>query len=116
MAFGKRVRFEALREVGFAGIGAAYVALGAATSDYTRIVSVFNSTNQDVYISLNGGVTHHLRIASGTGQVFDLTTNKVRDDGFFIAKGTTFYQRHCGAVAPTSGNLWIQVAYADGGV
>lgn len=116
MAFGRRVRFEPLREVGFAGIGALYAALGAATTDYTRIISIFNSTNQDAYISLNGGVTNHLRIASGTGQVFDLTTNKVRDDGFFIPKGTVFYQKYCGAIAPTTGNLWIQVAYADGGV
>ena len=115
MAFGKRVRFEAVREVAFGGIGAAYAALGVATTDYTRILSIFNSTNQDAYISLNG-VTHHIRLASGTGQVFDFTTNKVRDDGFFIPKGTIFYQRHCGAIAPTSGNIWIQVTYADGGV
>jgi len=115
MAFGKRVRFEGLREVAFGGIGAAYAPLGTATVDYTRILSIFNGTNKDIYISLNG-VTNHLRIGSGTGQVFDFTTNKVRDDGFFIPKGTTFFIRYEGAVAPTTGAAWIQVAYADGGI
>lgn len=113
MVFGRRVHFDPVRLVAFGGIGAGYAALGAATTDYARILSIFNSTNQDVYISLDG-VTDHLRIAAGTGQVFDLTANKVRDDGFFIPLGTVFYQKRAGA-APGSGNLWIQIAYAEGG-
>lgn len=114
MAYGTRVRFEELREAGFAAIGAGYTAVGAATSDHTRLVAFYNSTDADVYISLNGA-TPHLRIASGSGQVLDLTTNKVRDDGLFVDQGTVFYQKRV-AGAPTTGTLWIQVMYADGGV
>lgn len=114
MAFGTRVRFEEIREAAFGAIGAAYLAVGGATSDHTRLVSFFNSTDADVYISLNGA-TNHLRIAAGSGQILDLTTNKVKDDGLFIDEGTIFYQKRVGA-APTTGSLWIQVMYADGGV
>jgi hypothetical protein len=114
MAYGTRVRFEELREAAFGVIGAAYAAVGGSTSDHTRLVSFFNSTDTDVYISLNGA-TNHLRIAAGSGQVLDLTTNKVRDDGLFIDEGTFFYAKRA-AGAPSSGSLWIQVMYADGGV
>jgi len=114
MAYGTRVRFEELRLAAFGAIGAAYAAIGGATSDHTRLVSIFNSTDADIDISLNG-VTTHMRIAAGSGQVLDLTTNKVRDDGLFIDQGTIFYQKRS-AGAPSTGNLWIQVMYADGGV
>ena len=114
MAYGTRVRFEAIREAAFGTIGAAYSAVGSATGDHTRLAAIFNSTDADVYIPLDG-VTNHLRIASGSGQIFDLTTNKVRDDGLFIAQGTTFYVKRA-AGAPSSGLVWIEVLYADGGV
>ena len=114
MAFGTRVRFEAIREVAFGLIAAGYTAVGLKTTDHTRLISFFNSTGADIYISLDG-VTNHLRIAAGSGQVLDLTTNKVRDDGLFIDEGTVFYQKRA-AGAPSTGNLWIQVMYADGGV
>ena len=113
MTFGKRVNFEPVREVAFGGIGAAYAALGGPTIDYPRIFSIYNTTNTDVYISLNA-TTNHMRIPAASSIVRDLTTNKVRDDGFFIPKGTTFYQKRAGA-APAAGNVWIEVIYADGG-
>ena len=114
MAYGTRVQFEELRRVGFAGIGAGYAALGGATSDHTRLVSIINGTDVDVDICLDNGPTA-ICVAANSGQVFDLTTNKVRDDGLFIKKGTIFYQKRTSG-APTKGNLWIQVMYADGGV
>jgi hypothetical protein len=113
MAFGTRVRFEAVREAAFGVIAAGYTAIGTATTDHTRLISIFNSTDVDVYISLDG-VTNHIRMAAGSGQVFDLTTNKVCDDGLFIKKETIFYQKRV-AGAPSSGAVWIQVMYADGG-
>ena len=114
MAYGTRVSFETLRTSAFGAIGAAYSAVGTATSDHVRLVSFFNSTDIDVIISLDG-VNDHIRLASGSGQVFDLTTNRVRDDGFFIPVGTTFYAKRA-AGAPSSGNVWIQVMVASGGV
>jgi len=114
MAFGRRVALDPVREAAFGAVGAAYAALGAATTDYARIVSIYNSTDTDVYISLDG-VNDHIRVASGSGQVYDFSANKARKaDGFFIEKGTVFYQMRAGG-APTTGNVWIQVVYAAGG-
>ena len=115
MAYGIRADFEAVREVAFGGVGAAYAALGTGTDDYIRIVSIINSTDADIYVSTDG-TTNHFRIASGTGQIIDLTTNRAsKATGLFLERGTIFYQKHAG-VAPTSGNLWIQTVFADGGV
>jgi hypothetical protein len=114
MAYGRVVAFDELREAGFAAVAAGYTAIGGATSDYARLVAMFNSTDTDVYISLNG-VTNHIRLASGTGQIFDFTTNKVRDDGLFVREGTVFYQKRA-AGAPSVGSVWIEVVYATGGV
>lgn len=114
MAFGTRVRFEPVREVAFGSIGASYTALGTPTSDHTRLFSVNNGTNADVYVSFDG-TTNHLRVAGNSFQLFDFSSNKVRDDGFFVDAGTTFYVKRVSA-APTMGSLWVEVAYASGGV
>lgn len=114
MAYGKRVAFEAVREVAFGGIGAAYAALGAATIDNTRIITFHNTTDADVYITMDLTIDQ-LRIAAGSDEVYDFTANKVRDDGFLLEKNTTFYVKHAG-VAPTTGNVWIHSIYAEGGI
>jgi len=114
MTYGTRVKFEPLRSVAFGAIGAGYAALGTATTDHSRLFSIFNSTNTDVLISFDGA-TDHMRIAAGSGQVLDLSTNKIRDDGLFLRKETIFYIKRA-AGAPASGNVWIQVMAADGGV
>ncbi len=115
MAFGTRVKFEAVREVAFGGVGAAYTALGSALGDRARIVTVYNTTDTDVYIS-DDGVTDKWRIPSGSGKVLDLTAAKVRDDGLFVHEGTVFYQKRTAMGAPTVGNVWIEVTAADGGI
>lgn len=114
MAYGTRVRFEELRELAFGGIGAAYAAVGGATGDHTRLFTLNNTTNTDLYISTDG-VKNHLRVAAGSAKIFDLTANKVKDDGLFVDQGTTFYVKRA-AGAPTTGLIWIEAMYADGGV
>lgn len=114
MAYGTKLQFEPVREVAAASITASFAAVGTATIDHTRIVSFVNGTNADVYVSLDG-TNNHLRIASNSFKLFDLTTNKVSDDGLFIAQGTIFQIKLVGAAA-TTGTFWIEVAYASGGV
>lgn len=114
MAYGRRAFFGTLREAAFGSVGAGYTALGGAFTDYARIVSIFNSTDQDIYVSFNGS-TNHMRVASGSGQVLDLCSNEVRDDGFFLPIGTVIYQKRVSG-APSTGAVWAQVVYATGGV
>ena len=113
MAYGRRVQFEPIREVAFGGIGAGYTAIGGATIDYTRMVSMFSTLDAEVYISLDG-INDHIRIPVTLGRVWDFNANKI-DDAFFIGKETTFYIKRV-AGAPTSGNFWIEVTYAGGGL
>lgn len=113
MSFGSRVTFEPVRELAFGGIGAAYAAIGAVTVDYTRLVRFVNSTDVEVYISLDGS-TNHIRIAAGSFLLLDFTSNEVGEVGFFVAKGTIFYTKSV-AGAPSSGSVWIEVVYGHGG-
>ena len=114
MAYGRVARFEPIREIAFGAIGAAYSAVGTLTTDYTRLFSITNTTDADVYISFDG-VDNHLRVITGSAKVYDISTNKVRDDGLFIPKGTVFYVKRA-AGAPGSGLVAIEVMYASGGV
>jgi len=114
MAYGTNAQFDSIREVAFGAIGAAYAALGSALSDNSRIISIFNSTDQDVYITDNVA-RDEMRIASGTGQILDLAGNKSDRDGMMINKGRQFYIKRAGG-APSSGAVWLQNVYASGGV
>jgi hypothetical protein len=114
MAYGRNARFEPIREVAFGAIGAGYSAVGTLTTDYARVLWVKNSTDTDLYFSTDG-VTDMKRIFSGTMEVIDITTNKVRDDGLFLPKGTVFYVKRT-AGAPSTGFFVVEVLYASGGV
>ncbi|MFP3859214.1 MAG: hypothetical protein ACLFUW_00180 [Bacteroidales bacterium] len=114
MAYGTRATFEPLREVASGSITGSYTALGSAIIDHARIVRIVNATNDQAYLSLDGS-TDHIRMAANSFYLLDFSTNKVRDDGLFLPVGTTFYVKHTGS-APTSGNLWIEICYAAGGV
>lgn len=113
MAYGTRVGFEPLRIIAAASITGSYAALGPATTGHLRLFIVTNGTNQDINISLDG-VNDHMRISAAGFQLFDLTSNKVKDDGFFISQGTIFYIKYPGA-APLAGNAWIEVISASAG-
>ena len=63
MSYGKRVAFEAIREADFGDIGVTYAAVGTATIDYARLISITNNTDDEVYISFDGA-TDHIRFNS----------------------------------------------------
>lgn len=115
MAYGTRAAFEAVREVAFGSVTGSYTAIGTATTDHTRIVHIVSTLNTDVYISLDG-TTDHIRLAGGGFVLFDFSSNKIHDDGLFLKEGTVFYVKQTSAGAPASGNLWIEIAYGQGGV
>jgi len=102
-------QFEPLRTVGFAVIGANYIPLGSALSSPTRIISINNGLNEDVFLSLDG-VTDHLRLV-GTGfELWDLCSNSSGNDYPVFPIGQRFYVKHTG-IAPVSGDIWIHALY-----
>jgi len=115
MAYGTRAGFDAIRTLAFGGISGTYAAVGSATTDHARVIRFVNSTNVDVFISLDGAIDH-IRLASGSFLLVDFTANKVRDDGLFISVGTIFYTKGVSELGgPASGAVWIEVISAVAG-
>lgn len=114
MAYGIRAQFDAVREVAFGGISGTYAAIGTALTDHARIIRIANSTNAEIYVSLDG-TTNNFRLAINSFALFDFSTNKIRDDGLFVAVGTQFYVKQVSG-APTSGSVWVESIFATGGV
>ena len=113
MAYGTRVAFDPVRQLAFGAFTGTLTALGTPLGDNVRLISFSNSTNQDVYISFDG-VNNHLRLVSNSFKLLDLSANKIRDDGLFLAAGTQLYAAYVGTLG-TSGNVWAEVMFAEGG-
>jgi hypothetical protein len=113
MAFGTQVTFDSIREKAAGDISSSYVAIGTPISDYVRIITISNSTDQEVYISFNG-TDNHLRLAQNSFKLLDLSANKIREDGLFLAVGTQLYVKYV-STTTSSGDVWVEVMYAEGG-
>lgn len=113
MAFGIRVAYEALRNVAFGGISGTYAAIGTPTAGNVRLYSLKNDTNEDLIISMDG-TTDHIFMGANSFMIVDLSANKVRDDGLFIAQGTQFYVKEATST-PSSGALYMEILVAEGG-
>lgn len=108
----KRVYFDTLRTLGFAGISAAYAAVGAALTVEPRIICITNDTNAGMIFSDDDdNADGKLYLPAGSFKLFDLTANLVpgKDDGFVIAKGTIIYVKQAAAV--TSGSVYLEYIY-----
>ena len=114
MAFGTRVIFEVVREKDFGDITNSFTPLGTPLVEHVRLLSLNNSSNQEVYISFDG-VTNHLRMTQNSFKLFDLSSNKVRDDGLFIGVGTQIYVKFVSTLG-VSGSVWAEAMAAEGGV
>jgi len=113
MAFGTRVVFEAIREAAFGDITANYTAFGTPLSNHTRLIIFTNNLDEQIYISFDG-VNDHLKLHVNSFKLLDLSSNKVRDDGLFLAVGTQIYVKAVGSL-PSTGQTWIEVLAAEGG-
>ena len=106
MSYPRKLFPLALRSLAFGSILAGYSAVGLAVDRPLRILRVVNGTDAAVIISFDG-VTDHMAVLAGQTALLDVTVNKVRDDGFFIAEGTQFFAKRA-AGAPSSGALYIE--------
>jgi len=93
MAYPIRVRAEAIREMAFGDVEAAYTAVGVATTNIGRLVRFCNDTDVTIYFSLDG-VTDHYRLPPRSFMILDISTNQTTKDNFFIYEGQVFYVRH----------------------
>ena len=109
-----RVAFEPLRQTAFGAVTANYVIMGAPFNNPVRMLKIYNTTNQDIFISYDG-VTNEDYLPAGTGQIYDYGSNKADAAGLFEQPAFRgIYIRHGGA-APTSGSVIAVVIYASQG-
>ena len=110
----QKAQLEALRSLAFGSISGTYASVGTPLADHVRIISFNNSCDQDLYITLDG-INDNLRIAANSFKLFDLSSNKVKDDGLFLAVGTQISVKEVSA-SVSSGTFWVEVLFAEGGV
>lgn len=109
----KRAQLDTLRSLGWAGIGATYVAVGGAFAHPARIICITNTTDADMIFSDDkGNATGKLIVPKGSFKLYDLTTNekKIFDDDMALPVGTIIYVKQ--VAAPSSGSVYVEVTYS----
>lgn len=105
----QQAKFDTIRSLGFAGIGAAYAPIGTQLVYPARLLCITNNTNGDIFISTDGA-TDMLFIPLASFKLFDLTTNRLsHDDTFVVPALTQFYVKE--STNPTAGSVYIEVIY-----
>ena len=103
-----RLSAEPLRSLAFGSIGAAYMGIGTAISNPARAIFLQNLTDATLLFSFDG-VTEHLILPSNGFFLFDITSNKTSEIGFFADKGQRFYVKQSGVA--TSGAVYLSTFY-----
>lgn len=104
------VQAEPIKTLGFAGIGAAYAAVGDPTSNEVRLICITNNTEGDMYFTTDTSQDEYF-VAAGSFKLFDLQTNNTpKSDPKWVYKvGTQFYVKQI--TAPVSGSVYIECLY-----
>jgi len=109
MAFKTRMKVDQIRTLAFGAMLGTYKAVGTALTERTRFVALYNQTNEHVYFSIDG-VTDQLIVPAHSFKLLDVSFNKIRNDGYFFAKGTIFYVRTF--IGPAkSGSVYVEVIH-----
>jgi len=101
---------ETVRSLAFGSIGAAYTGVGTAITNPIRILHVQNLTDSELMFSYDG-INDHFPLPANGFLVLDITANKSREQGYYLAEGTRVYVKE--VVAPTTGNVYVTVYYGS---
>ena len=101
--------FEAmtLKEIAGTSITTSYQALGSALTEPLYVWSIFNSTNQTVYVSENG-TDNHYKLLPGSSRTLDLQANKADQRIGAKPTGLQFYVKGILGNLPTVGDVYIE--------
>jgi len=109
MSLAIRLMPEVVRTLGFAAIGVAYMGVGTSMTHPVRMLVLQNLTDALLIFSFNG-IDDHLPLASNGYIILDITANKTRNDGFFLAEGDRIYVKQVTA-APTINGVYLTTLY-----
>lgn len=107
-----RALFEPLRTLGFAGISAAYAAVGTPLTQPCRAFCITNNTQGDLIFSLDNTVSEgHMFVAKGSYKLYDIQANMNAhfDDKYVISKSTQVYVKQ--VTAPVAGDVYIECLF-----
>ncbi len=108
---GQILRWDELRSLGFASIGA-YAGVGPSFTNPVRILMLDNLTDADLIVSFDGIIDKTV-VASRSGKVIDVATNRLGPvNQLEQPVGDRVYIRSISAL-PTSGSFYVSVMYAD---
>ncbi len=102
MAYPQNVDWQTVRTVTRAALTGTFQNLGTGLTGRAKGIKIVNDTNAFLEISIDGTNVQDVYPAN-SGTIWDITANKVRDDGSFLRQGTQFEVRHDGT-APTLGS------------
>lgn len=109
MGYPKELTYDTLRSLAFGGITGAYAIVGAVFSRPVRLLKIVNTTDRTIEVSTDGVTTEDI-LPTQTFVLYDLSTNKIRDEGAFFRQGKAIYVRRPAAEAnPTSGSVHVVV-------
>lgn len=111
MSYSQSIRFQAetLRSLAFGSIGAAYMGIGTSFDNPVRMIHLTNDTNVSLLFSFDG-VNDHIFLPSSGFILLDVTANKTREQGWYIAEGDRLYVKEYTA-APGSGSVHLSCFY-----
>jgi hypothetical protein len=110
MSLAVRMRFEPLKKLGFASIGAGYMGIGSGLSHPAREILVQNLTDKTLVFS-EDGIIDKFKLPAMSGYVLDITANKTNQVGLFVmAEGERLYVKQ-DSLAPTSGEVCFSAVY-----
>ena len=103
-----RLAPEEVRTLTFGSIGATYMGVGSVMTKPIRIFLLQNLTDAELMFSFDG-ITDHLPLPANGYILLDITANKTRESGYYLAEGTRIYVKETGT--PTSGNVYLTTFY-----
>lgn len=106
-----KAEFNAIRSLGFASISGTYADIGTPTSDKVCCFRIINSTDGDMFFSLDGGLTDHFFLPAGTFVLYDVRSNqkKVASDDFVLPIGTQFAVKQ--STAATEKSVYVECMF-----
>lgn len=99
-----RLEPEEVRTLPYSSIGSSYMGIGTAMSRPIRIFLLQNLTDTDLMFSFDG-VTDHLPLPNNGYILLDITANKTREQGYYLAEGTRLYVKEI--TTPTAGSVYL---------
>lgn len=108
MTLAIRLLAEPVRSLIYSSISGAYMGIGTALDDPSRILFVQNLTDETLMFSLDG-VNDHFPLPANGFLLLDITANRTLPQGCFISQGQRIYVKEIGT--PTTGNVYVSTFY-----